>query len=312
MRTSRSLALTTALAVVVTLGVACSKDTTSAPGASGSTSTGGGVCATVDTNATDDALATVCKAGTIRVATDAKYKPASWYNVQTGQWNGFDVQVAQEIAKRLGVQIDIQNQKWEVITAGSWNDRWDLSVGSMTDTVDREKLFDFTPAYYYTPAGVAVNKANTSITSVSDISGKKDCVGVSTTYQDYLKKTLVLGKSAPAFTFQVDNPQIVTFTTDTDALDALALGDGVRCDAASSSVPIIQAYIDDGGPIKLVGDPLYYEPLSIALDKNSPVSQTTLLDAVSKIVTDMHDDGTLAALSQKWWKTDLTTSNAST
>ncbi len=123
------------------------------------------MCATVDTNGTD-ALAAVCKAGTIRVATDAKYKPASWYNVQTGQWNGFDVQVAQEIAKRLGVNVDIQNQKWEVITAGSWNDRWDLSVGSMTDTVDREKLFDFTPAYYYTPAGVAVNKANTSITSV--------------------------------------------------------------------------------------------------------------------------------------------------
>ncbi len=154
------------------------------------------MCATVDTNGTD-ALAAVCKAGTIRVATDAKYKPASWYNVQTGQWNGFDVQVAQEIAKRLGVNVDIQNQKWDVITAGSWNDRWDLSVGSMTDTIDREKLFDFTPAYYYTPAGVAVNKANTTITSLGDISGKKVCVGVSTTYQDYLKKTLVLGKSAP-------------------------------------------------------------------------------------------------------------------
>ena len=309
MRTSRSFALTTALAVVVTLGVACSKGTTTSAGAPGATSTGGGVCATVDKNGTD-ALAAVCKAGTIRVATDAKYKPASWYNVQTGQWNGFDVQVAQEIAKRLGVNIDIQNQKWDVITAGSWNDRWDLSVGSMTDTIDREKLFDFTPAYYYTPAGLAVNKSNTTLTTPADLDGKKVCVGVATTYQDYLKKTLVLGKSAPPFDFQINNAQIDTFGTDTDALDALSLGDGVRCDAVASAVPIIQAYIDDGGPVKLIGDPLYYEPLSIALDKNAPVSQTSLLDAVSKIVTDMHDDGTLSSLSQKWWKADLTTSNA--
>jgi polar amino acid transport system substrate-binding protein len=310
MRTSRSVALTAALAVVVTLGVACSKDTTSAnPGTSGTTSTGGGVCASVDTNGTD-ALAAVCKAGTIRVATDPKYKPASWYNVQTGQWNGFDVQVAQEIAKRLGVNVELQAQTWAVITAGSWNDRWDLSVGSMTDTVAREKLFDFTPAYYYTPAGVAVNKTNTSITTPADLDGMKVCVGVSTTYQDYLAKTLVLGSAAPSFKFQIDNPQITTFTTDTDALDALGLGDGVRCDGAVSAVPIIQSYIDDGGPIKLIGDPIYFEPLSIALDKNAPVSETSLLDAVSKIVTDMHDDGTLSDLSQKWWKTDLTTSSA--
>ena len=164
------------------------------------------------------------------------------------------------------------------------------------------------PAYYYTPAGVAVNKTNTAITTPADLDGMKVCVGVSTTYQDYLSKTLVLGSAAPPFKFQIDNPQITTFTTDTDALDALALGDGVRCDGAVSAIPIIQSYIDDGGPIKLIGDPIYFEPLSIALDKNAPVSETSLLDAVSKIVTDMHDDGTLSDLSQKWWKTDLTTS----
>ncbi|HTG46517.1 MAG TPA: transporter substrate-binding domain-containing protein [Actinomycetota bacterium] len=303
MRRSRSLAFVAAVAVVVTVGVACSKGTTtSAP------ATGGGMCASVDKTGTD-ALATICKNGQIRIATDPKYKPASWYNVQTGQWNGFDVQVAQEIAKRLGVTAAIQGEKWDVITAGSWNDRWDLSVGSMTDTVEREKLFYFSPAYYYTPAGVAVYKTNTTITTPADASGKKDCVGVATTYQNYLQKNLVLGAGAPPFKFQIDNAQIDTFTTDTDALDALALGDGVRCDTAISAVPIIQSYIDDGGAIKLIGDPLYYEPLSIAMDKNSPVDQTTLVNAIKTIVTNMHEDGTLSSLSQKWWKTDLTTTN---
>src|SRR4029453_5522501 len=134
-------------------------------------------CATADT-AGGDALAQICDQGAIRVATDQKYKPQSWYDAKTGDWKGFDVDVAREIASRLGVTADINHQDWEVITAGSWNDRWDVAVGSMTDTIDREKLFDFTPAYYYTPAGFAVNKSNTSIQDVTrDLDGKKTLGG---------------------------------------------------------------------------------------------------------------------------------------
>jgi polar amino acid transport system substrate-binding protein len=268
-----------------------------------------GVCTSVDTTA-DNVLARICSQGAIRVATDQKYKPQSWYSAKEGEWKGFDVEVAQEIAKRLGVSADVNHQDWEVITAGSWNDRWDVSVGSMTDTIPREKLFYFTPAYYYTPASFAVHESNTSIQNVdTDLDGKKVCVGVSTTYEDYLKGSLVLGAGAPDFEFVVENPHILTFNTDTDALDQLSLGDGVRCDAAMSAQPTIQAYIDDGGPIKLVGDPLYYEPLSIAFDKNDPVDNTSLVDAVSKIIEDMHADGTLTDLSMKWYGADLTTSN---
>ena len=59
----------------------------------------------------------------------------------------------------------------------------------------------------------------------------------------------------------------------------------------------------------MVGDPLYFEPLAIAFDKNDPVDNATLVAAVSKIVDDMHADGTLSALSEKWYHgQDLTTS----
>ena len=110
----------------------------------------------------------------------------------------------------------------------------------------------------------------------------------------------------------VDDPQVVGFTTDTDALDQLALGDGVRCDAAMTALPTIAQYIADGNPVKVVGDPLYYEPLAIALDKNDPVDNTSLVDAVSKIIDDMHADGTLSALSEKWYNgQDLTVQAAS-
>jgi polar amino acid transport system substrate-binding protein len=312
MRKYRVHGLAALFAVFALIAAACSNDTTSAATGGTSGSTGTGVCASVDTSGSD-ALATVCKDGAIRVATDQKYKPQSWYDVKDGEWKGFDVDVAREIASRLGVQADINHQDWDVITAGSWNNRWDVSVGSMTDTVAREKLFEFTPSYYYTPAGIAVASSNTSVQDLTtDLDGKKICVGSSTTYEDYLKKTLVLGAGAPKFDFVIDDPQIITYNTDTDALDNLALGDGVRCDAAMTATPTIAQYVTDSdGKVKQVGDPLYYEPLSIAFDKNDPVDNQSLVQAVSKIVQDMHADGTLTNLSMTWYGTDLTTSAAS-
>ena len=298
------------LAVLAMIGAACSNDTTTTSAAAPSGGSDTGVCASADTT-TGDALAEVCSAGKIRVATDPKYKPQSWYDVQTSTWDGFDVDVANEIAARLGVDIEIQAQKWNTITAGSWNDRWDVSVGSMTDTVDRESLFYFTPAYYYTPAAISVFQDNSTISGPADLTGKTVCVGVSTTYQDYVEGDLVLGSAAPPFDFEITDANLQTFDTDTDALDNLALGDGVRCDAAISAQQTIQAFIDDGGPIKLVGDSLYYEPLAIAFDKNDPADAQSLSEAVGQIVDDMHADGTLSELSKKWYGgVDWTTASA--
>ena len=307
MRRRKMLGVIALFGALTLVAAACGEDET--PGGDG-TETGApvaeGMCADVDTSA-GDLLAEICEGGTLRVATDQKYKPQSWYSAKDEQWMGFDVDVANEIANRLGVTAEINHQDWEVITAGSWNARWDISVGSMTDTVPREELFYFTPAYYFTPAGFAVHSSNTSIQDIStDLDGKKICVGVATTYEDYLKGSLVLGETAPQFEFVVDDPQIVTFNTDTDALDQLALGDGVRCDAAMTATPTTQTYIDDGGPIKHVGEPAYYEPLSIALDQASPVDNQSLVDAVSEIVDEMHQDGTLTELSMKWYDADLT------
>jgi polar amino acid transport system substrate-binding protein len=78
-----------------------------------------------------------------------------------------------------------------------------------------------------------------------------------------------------------------------------------------TATPTIAAYVSDPGGVKQVGDPLYYEPLSIAFDKKDPVDNSSLVQAVSKIVDDMHADGTLTDLSMNWYGTDLTTSAAS-
>jgi polar amino acid transport system substrate-binding protein len=308
MRNTRTRVLA-GLAILAMIGAACASKSSTSSAAGGGTSTG--VCQSVDTSGTD-ALAAVCASGELQIATDPKYPPQSSFDVQTQTWQGFDVDVATEIAQRLGVKPVLQAQKWGVITAGSWNDRWDVSVGSMTDTLDREKLFYFTPAYYYTPAAMSVANDNTTITGPADLTGKTVCVGVSTTYQDYVEGTLKLGAGAPPFDFQIHGANLQTYDTDTDALDNLALGDGVRCDAAISAQQTIQAYIDDGGKIKLVGDPLYYEPLSVAFDRNDPRDSQSLSQAVGKIIDDMHADGTLSSLSKKWYNgVDWTVTSAS-
>lgn len=302
MKKFRYRGLLALVAVLALVGAACAEET--------SPTTTGTDTATTGTTTTPpeepDLLARIQEEGVIRVATDQKYKPQSWYDAKTGEWMGFDVDVAREIALRLGVEAEVQHQDWDIVTAGSWNDRWDMNVGSMTDTIEREGIFHFTPAYYFTPAGVAVSGDNTTFAAIGDLSGKKICVGEKTTYEDYLKGTLVLGEAAPPFEVQITDPQTVSYTTDTDALDELDLGDGVRCDAAISAVPTIESYIADGGNMKLLGEPIFYEPLSVAFDKSAPIDNASLVEAVSQIIEDMHADGTLTELSLKWYKLDIT------
>ncbi len=69
----------------------------------------------------------------IKVATDANWPPQSFIN-DKNEMDGFDVDVAREVAKRLGVGIEFITPSWDIITAGNWNGRWDLHVGSMTPT----------------------------------------------------------------------------------------------------------------------------------------------------------------------------------
>ena len=108
---------------------------------------GDGACA----GETDGLLAEVCDKGMLTVSTDPAYPPQSSLDEQTGEYVGFDIDVATEIAARLGVDVAWEAPSWDVITAGSWNGRWDTTVGSMTPTNDRQEVLYFTEPYNYTP-----------------------------------------------------------------------------------------------------------------------------------------------------------------
>jgi polar amino acid transport system substrate-binding protein len=260
--------------------------------------------ATAAPAAGDDLLAEVKKRGKLLIATDANYKPQSFKNPD-GSFEGFDIDVAKEVAKRLGVEAEFIDVNFDIITAGGWNDRWDMNAGSMTITPDRKKALYFSSPYYYTPASFVVHKDSKSA-SIDDLKGKAIGVGAATTYQDYLEGKLTL-EGETILTPAPDGATVKTYPSDVDALNDLALGDGTRVDAALTALPTAEEAIKGGQPLKILGDPVYYEDLGLAFDQKSTLDSKGLADAVTKIIDDMHKDGTLTTLAKKYYSSDLTT-----
>jgi len=95
-----------------------------------------------------DLLQKVQTAGKLVVSTEAYYPPYSELK-SDGTYEGFDIDVANEIAERLGVDVEFSPQLWSAITAGSWGGLWDISVGSMAITAARAKVLDFSRPYWY-------------------------------------------------------------------------------------------------------------------------------------------------------------------
>jgi polar amino acid transport system substrate-binding protein len=252
----------------------------------------------------DDLLDKIESDGVIRVSTDANYAPQSFLEAD-GSFVGFDIDVATEIAKRLGVEVEFVTPDWDLITAGNWGSQWDMSVGSMTVTTARQQVLDFAdPAYYYTPAQFAAADGS-GIESLADLNGQSICVGLSTTYEDWLNG-VELG--LPETSFFADAPSdvtIVPLASDNECAQSIQAGRN-EFDAFLSSNTVVQAAIDGGVPVSRVGSPVFSENLAVAFDKNSELDNASLVEAVNEILDAMHEDGTMSALSIKWFEVDLT------
>jgi len=241
----------------------------------------------------------VMKAGTITVATEANWAPQSFIN-DKNELDGFDVDVAKAIAKHMGVKLKLVTQAWDIITAGNWVGRWDMHVGSMTPTKKRGEKFTFPGIYYYTPASVAVHE-DSKAQSFKDLDGKVIAATTSSTYELYLKRDLTIdAEGSPAFTYQLNPGEIKSLDNVNTSLDDLRLGDGVRLSAVVGSLPSFNEAKKNGYPIRILGDPVFYEPLSVAIENGDP----ELAAKISAAVKAMHADGTLSKLSKKWYGVD--------
>jgi|TARA_B110000305_G_C19448935_1_gene646570 polar amino acid transport system substrate-binding protein len=250
----------------------------------------------------DNALDRVMKNGVLKVATDANWAPQSFLN-DKNEMDGFDVAVAREIATRLGVEVEFVTPSWDIITAGNWSGRWDMSVGSMTPTVSRAEVLSFPEVYYYTPASIAVH-ADSPYQNVGDLNGEVVGATTASTFELYLQKDLTIdAEGVPSFEYLVTPGELRSYKDGTAALDDLRLGDGVRINAMVGSLPAILAAIESGYPVRVLGEPVFYEPLAVAIDRGD----AEFNNKVAGIVRKMKEDGTLKALSQKWYGIDYTT-----
>ena len=172
----------------------------------------------------------------------------------------------------------------------------------MTITVPRQAVLDFSPPYYFTPAQMTATTAS-GITSLDALAGKTVCVGSATTYQDWLEGKLQSVSLGPVLTPPA-GVKVQTLDTDQACAQAIAAG---RKDAEGflSSSTTIDSAIQNKTPIVKVGDPVFVEQLAVSVDKSGP-NDADFMQALEKIINDMHADGTLTTLSNKWFKADLT------
>lgn len=265
-----------------------------------------------------DKLAEVLARGRLIVSTDPAYPPQSELvegaqrvaNTKCAadertatELQGFDIEVTKEVARRLGVEACFVTPAWDLIVAGGWADRWDISIGSMTITRPRMEKLYFSQPYYTTPAAFFVHKDNTTFQKPADLSGKRIGFGTATTYEYYLQEILEI--PGVEFELVVQNAVLRPYDTDLFALQDLALGDGVRLDAVLTAQPTGAGAIADGMPLKPLGDPVFFEYLAAAVDKAAAKDPLPLIKKVSEIIQQMHADGTLVQLSQQFYGLDL-------
>lgn len=257
--------------------------------------------------------------GTMLVSTDPNYEPQSYLDpngtrvadtkcgndqLTAGEMIGFDVDVAVEIANRLGVEACFVTPDWDVITAGNWGDRWDISVGSMTVTTARQQVLDFVTPYYYTPAQFAA-AANAGISTAADLAGQTICVGTATTYEDWLNG---VDLGLPAESFFMDVPAgvtVVTLPTDQECAQSIAAG-RTEFSVYLTSDTVVNSNIDNGLQVVKVGSPAFSENLAAAIDRGHSLDTGSFVAAVDAAVNAMHADGTLSQLSIKWFGVDIT------
>ncbi|EGW41610.1 ABC transporter substrate-binding protein [Desulfosporosinus sp. OT] len=240
---------------------------------------------TATTNSNSNATTTLdqIKAdGKLTYAMSGQYPPFNYFNEQN-QLTGFDVEIGQEIAKRIGVKPAPIATEWDGLIAGLKASKFDLILGSMAITDERLKEVYFSTPYYRSGAQVIVS-TDSNISGGDDLKDKTVGVVLGTTFET---KARELGAT------------VKTYKGDPDAFNDMVNG---RLDAVvTDKIVGLNAIKKNNYPFKLAGNLLYEEKMGIAIRKDSP----KLLEAVNNALAKMMEDGTYKKISEKYFSADI-------
>lgn len=231
-----------------------------------------------------DSLTRVQKAKEISFAMSGGYPPFNFYNAEN-KLVGFDIDVAQELARRLGVAFKPVTTDWSGIIEGLRAGTYDGILGSMAVTNQRLKVVNFSVPYYYSGAQLMVKKESSAKTT-KDLEGKTIGVVTGTTFAEDAAK---LGAK-----------EIRLYKDDTQTL--MELDSGVVDGVITDRVVGVNAINSGKFFLAMLGSPLRSEDIAVAFRKEDD----TLLKKINQEIAAMHKDGTLSAISNKWLNTDIT------
>jgi ABC-type amino acid transport substrate-binding protein len=294
MRSSRVTLLATALLALFAVSCASSKTKTTQPTASPTPTTSIGSCVNNPGNQQPAApkgvdYKTQLKAqGVLNIGSDNAYQP--FESIPSGQKDpvGFDVDLYQEVAKRLGLTAKSTTTSFDgLFTSSIPTGTFDLGISAITIKESRKRTVDFTIPYFVANLSLAVDTSKTpNIKTIDDLSGLTIGVQSGTTGEDCAKAIVAQRKAK----------EIKSYETAPQAFDDLVAG---RVGAVINDTPASVGIIAERAGLKIVQILETNEKYGFAISKEKP----DLRVAVNTALTDMMKDGTFTAIYRTWFKT---------
>ena len=229
-------------------------------------------------------LESILKKGELRVGFEAGYMPFEMTN-KKGQFVGFDIDMAKEMAKAMGVKFVPVNTAWDGIIPSLITDKFDIIMSGMTVTQERNLKINFADPYIIVGQTILVNKKHEGkVTSFKDLNDSKFIVTskLGTTGEQAVKRLI------PKCTYK-------SFETEPEA--ALEVVNG-KADAFVYDLPYCVVFMAQQGAGKLVflDKPFTFEPLAWAIRKGDP----DFLNWLNNFLRQVKNDGRYDRIYNKW------------
>ena len=225
---------------------------------------------------------TTVEAGKLTMATNATFPP---YEMTTdaGTIEGIDVDTAQAIAEKLGLELQIDDMDFDAALLSVQQGKADIAMAGITVTDERMAVMSFSDSYATGIQSVIVPEGS-DIASVDDLAGKK--IGTQRGTTGYLYCSDDFGEDA-----------VVAYDNGLTAVQALNNG---QVDAVVIDNEPAKAYVESNSGLKILDTSYAEEDYAIGMNK----SNTALLEAVNAALEELKADGTLQAIVDKYIKAE--------
>lgn len=231
-----------------------------------------------------ESLEQIKAAGAFRIGTEGTYAPFTYHDAN-GALVGFDVEIGQEIAKRLGVKAEFLEGKWDGLIAGLDANRYDAVINQVGITEQRKQKYDFSDPYIASKAVLIVRGDNEEVKGFADLKGKKSAQSLTSNF----------GKIAEA-----NGAELVG----TDGFDqSIQLVLNGRADATindSLSFLDFKKHKPDAN-VKIAAQEENADHSGVIIRKGEP----ELLEAINKALAEIKADGTYQKISDKYFGQDV-------